>query len=56
MSEKAFKIVGNDLSDGYHTFDELYDHRCLLFLAWMHSDGFLVPFIGFAITSKVGIW
>ena len=22
------------VSDGYHTFDELYDHRCLLFLAW----------------------
>lgn len=21
-------------SDGYHTFDELYDHRCLLFLSW----------------------
>jgi hypothetical protein len=21
------------VSDGYHTFDELYDHRCLLFLA-----------------------
>lgn len=20
------------VSDGYHTFDELYDHRCLLFL------------------------
>lgn len=20
-------------SDGYHTFDELYDHRCLLFLS-----------------------
>jgi hypothetical protein len=29
---KSFKIVGNDMSDGYHTFDELYDHRCLLFL------------------------
>ncbi len=22
------------VSDGYHTFDELYDHRCLLFLAF----------------------
>lgn len=22
------------VSDGYHTFDELYEHRCLLFLAW----------------------
>lgn len=30
--EKTFKIVGNDISDGYHTFEELYDHRCLLFL------------------------
>jgi hypothetical protein len=29
---KTFKIVNGDLSDGYHTFDELYDHRCLLFL------------------------
>lgn len=22
------------VSDGFHTFDELYDHRCLLFLAF----------------------
>lgn len=29
---KTFKIVGDDLSDGYHTFDELYEHRCLLFI------------------------
>lgn len=28
-----------DISDGYHTFSELYDHRCLLFLCWMCSDG-----------------
>lgn len=30
------------VSDGYHTFDELYDHRCLNFLAWqalMHLHG-----------------
>lgn len=32
------------VSDGYHTFDELYDHRCLLFLAFQamaqqHYDG-----------------
>lgn len=32
MSAKTFKIVGNDMSDGYHTFDELYEHRCLLFI------------------------
>lgn len=25
------------VSDGYHTFDELYDHRCLLFLALMRA-------------------
>lgn len=40
-----------EVSDGYHTFNELYDHRCILFLAlmaqvptmsWisnMHDDG-----------------
>lgn len=22
----------NDVSDGYHTFEELYEHRCLLFI------------------------
>lgn len=33
MTEKTFKIVNSDLSDGYHTFDELYDHRCLLWIA-----------------------
>jgi len=25
-------------SDGYHTFDELYDHRCHLFIALMRSN------------------
>lgn len=25
------------VSDGYHTFDELYEHRCVLFLALMQS-------------------
>lgn len=29
---KEFKIVDGDISDGYHTFDELYQHRCLLFV------------------------
>jgi hypothetical protein len=29
---KTYKIIGNDISDGYHTFDELYEHRCLLFV------------------------
>ncbi len=39
MSDKTFKIVDGDMSDGYHTFDELYEHRCLLFINWMVSDG-----------------
>lgn len=29
---KTFKIVGSDISDGFHTFDELYEHRVLLFI------------------------
>lgn len=32
MSEKTFKIVNGDMSDGYHTFDELYEHRCALYV------------------------
>lgn len=27
-----------DISDGYHTFDELYNHRCHLFVALMRSN------------------
>ncbi len=27
-----------EISDGYHTFNELYDHRCTLFLALMASN------------------
>ncbi len=27
-----------EISDGYHTFNELYDHRCTLFLAVMKSN------------------
>lgn len=26
-----------EVSDGFHTFNELYDHRCLLFLALMKA-------------------
>lgn len=35
---KTFKIVGNDISDCYHTFDELYEHRCLLFITLLLVD------------------
>lgn len=47
---KAGTVSTNDISDGYHTFGELYMHRITLFMAlakqtmcsWksiMHSDG-----------------
>lgn len=29
---KKFHIENNDISDGYHTFDELYEHRILLWI------------------------
>lgn len=45
-----------EVSDGYHTFNELYEHRCLLFAAWLkyapvtkswrslkHEDGSSMP-------------
>jgi hypothetical protein len=36
---KTFKIVGEDLSDGFHTFDELYGHRIALYLALCKTSG-----------------
>jgi hypothetical protein len=30
--EIMIRILDHDISDGYHTFGELYDHRCLLFI------------------------
>lgn len=36
---KTFKIVGDDLSDGYHTFDELYEHRIRLYMAFAKTSG-----------------
>lgn len=41
MNEKLFKIIVNDgiidITDGYHTFSELYSHRCTLFSALLKS-------------------
>lgn len=34
----------NKVSDGYHTFEELYDHRCLLFIQIIG----LLPHLSFA--------
>ncbi len=51
MSKLTIPCATSEESDGYHTFGELYDHRCLLFaalmkahptLAWrshLHEDG-----------------
>lgn len=63
MSEKTFKIINGDISDGYHTFDELYEHRCLLFITlalafksrafWRpHYEGW--PLLGVQIAPPVG--
>lgn len=30
-------VTTNQISDGYHTFGELYEHRCNLFLALMKA-------------------
>jgi len=32
------RIVTGDTSDGFHTFNELYEHRCTLYLALMASN------------------
>lgn len=39
MTQKSYTIVGDniDVSDGYHTFGELYSHRCTLFAALLKS-------------------
>lgn len=31
-------VDAGEISDGYHTFDELYEHRCILFLALMQCN------------------
>lgn len=47
---RKLKVDTNKISDGYHTFEELYEHRCFLWIklcqyhgyAWRsmrHSDG-----------------
>lgn len=33
MGKLTIECETGKVSDGYHTFDELYDHRCLLFAA-----------------------
>jgi hypothetical protein len=40
LAEKSFKIVDGDISDGYHTFNELYSHRIKLFIGLVKTSGF----------------
>lgn len=39
MGGRTFKVVNGDISDGYHTFEELYAHRVLLYLALARKSG-----------------
>lgn len=41
MREELTKIDGNT-SDGYHTFNELYEHRITLFIALCNKMTFLI--------------
>lgn len=38
-TKKPFYVVNGDISDGYHTFEELYDHRVALYLALCKMTG-----------------
>ena len=38
---KTYKIVNNDISDGYHTFEELYEHRIALFIYALNQEVFI---------------
>ena len=37
MSELIIPCDVGEVSDGYHTFNELYDHRCTLFVSLMKA-------------------
>ena len=34
----VLEVRKGEISDGYHTFDELYEHRCALFVALMKTN------------------
>lgn len=38
MKTITIKTDVGSVSDGYHTFDELYEHRCALFAALMKTN------------------
>ena len=38
MEKITIEFEKGSVSDGYHTFEDLYDHRCHLFVALMRSN------------------
>ncbi len=45
----------NKISDGYHTFGELYDHRSALFIALCHA-GVIRDIQGDTVFGNVPVW
>lgn len=37
MNSLKIPCTTDEISDGYHTFGELYNHRCVIFMALMKS-------------------
>ena len=68
MKKYVFEVADiGEISDGSHTFKELYEHRCNLFAvicnshkdkawkSWMHSDGTMFEdYFIVGITTKEG--
>ena len=57
--EKELKITGKDIqiSDGYHTFDELYEHRIVLFIALCKElNKNIIIDDTKSITTKIKVW
>lgn len=52
MDEKDKRITG-ETSDGYHTFNELYDHRCLL---WINLCLLQHPNISYLVENHFDGW
>jgi hypothetical protein len=44
MPETTLQVTGTSVSDGYHTMDELYEHRIRLYLALVKIyDNYITP-------------
>jgi hypothetical protein len=67
IDQNKIKIKVGEISDGYHTFDELYEHRMVLFSiicntykekawkSWLHEDGTMYDdYFIIGITTPMG--